>query len=66
MRATVVIDDKREVIVTLIADDEEELVRGLTVEFDGAPILRVPFFTHGKRLHTTCSRFDDDIEMVEW
>lgn len=65
MRATVKITDSREVVVTLIATDEEILVRGITVEFEDMPIMRMPFFTHGRRLHTTCRNMDDEIETME-
>lgn len=64
MRAEVKITDSREVVVTLIPTDEESLVRGITVEYDDMPIMRVPFASHGKRLHTVC-REDDDLDTVE-
>jgi hypothetical protein len=69
MRATVTIDENREVVVTLIPDDEEKLVKGITVivQGDDAPIMRAPFFIHGKMLHTVCSLVDENaIDRVEW
>lgn len=68
MRAEVTIDEKREVIVTLIPTDEENLVRGITVKMeDEAPIMRTPFYSHGKRLHSICSLIDPDaIDRVDW
>lgn len=68
MRAEVLIDENREVVVTLIPTDEEQLVHGLTVivQGDERPIMRTPFFTHGKRLHSVCSLDSDTVDRVEW
>lgn len=70
MRAEVTIDEKREVVVTLIPTDEEKLVRGITVFVGGdpRPIMRMPFYIHGdeKVIHSICRRDSDNVEMVEW
>jgi hypothetical protein len=71
VKAKVTIDENREVIVTLVPDDEENLVRGITVivEGDDRPIMRTPFFIHhGERqLHTVCQiDHPDRIDRVDW
>lgn len=66
MRAEVkIVPESREVVVTLIATDEENLVRGITVEFEDMPIMRMPFYHHGTRLHTVCRLNGDGTDTME-
>lgn len=55
-----------------IADSDS--FRGIEVGTDAGPIMRMPFYLHGERLHTICQRATpegddptmDEIKEVEW
>lgn len=42
------------------------IIKSMALEIDGMPIVVVPFYMHGKTLHTVCRENTDVIDTVEW